>query len=174
MAQTRLGIGVSLLASFRQRYTRMMLHHLVPSTDVNAQTPIMMTAGADAYLREKESFHTSVWLICVCNIIITVSLYLLTKHTLAGITQCILLHQRDSIISKANRAMCRLLSSLLQHDISKTLQIAQDILHLGPLDVEIEEVPDQEWVDAMKAGCLSPNSGMANVLSTARCMGVWV
>ena len=39
---------------------------------------------------------------------------------------------------------------LSQHDISKTLQIAQDVLHMGQLRHEIEEVPDQEWVNAMK------------------------
>lgn len=39
---------------------------------------------------------------------------------------------------------------LLQHDISKTLQIAQDVLHLDKLRHETEEVPDQEWVNAMK------------------------
>lgn len=51
-----------------------------------------------------------------------------------------------------------------EHDISKTLQIAQDILHLGPLDVEIEEVPDQEWVDAMKS----------SYQPTEVCQGLWI
>lgn len=39
---------------------------------------------------------------------------------------------------------------LVQHDISKTLQIAQDVLHVDQLRHETEEVPDQEWVNAMK------------------------
>lgn len=39
---------------------------------------------------------------------------------------------------------------LLQHDISKTLQIAQDVLHMDQMRHETEEVPDQEWVNAMK------------------------
>ena len=38
----------------------------------------------------------------------------------------------------------------MQHDISQTLQIVQDILQLGQLQHVIEEVPDQEWVNAMK------------------------
>lgn len=38
----------------------------------------------------------------------------------------------------------------VQHDISQTLQIAQDILQLGQLQHVIEEVPDQDWVNAMK------------------------
>ena len=46
---------------------------------------------------------------------------------------------------------------VLQPDISNTLQIAQDVLCLGHLDHEIEEVPDQEWVNAMKVHfCIAP------------------
>ena len=39
---------------------------------------------------------------------------------------------------------------LLQYDISQTLQIAQDVLQIEQLQHHIEEVPDQEWVNAMK------------------------
>lgn len=46
--------------------------------------------------------------------------------------------------------MSKLVLLLLQHDISNTLQIAQDVLHIDQLRHETEEVPDQEWVNAMK------------------------
>jgi len=39
---------------------------------------------------------------------------------------------------------------LVQHDIKQTLQIAQDVLQVTIDQHHIEEVPDQEWVDAMK------------------------
>lgn len=52
--------------------------------------------------------------------------------------------------------ICQLQLLALQHDISNTLQIAQDVLHMGQLDHQIEEVPDQEWVNAMKVYICPP------------------
>ena len=39
---------------------------------------------------------------------------------------------------------------LLQHNIEGTLKVAEDILQLAPLQHEVEEVPDQQWLVAIK------------------------
>ena len=43
-----------------------------------------------------------------------------------------------------------MLCLLLQHDIAETVRVAQDILQLGALPHEVEEVPDQQWLTAIK------------------------
>lgn len=78
-------------------------------------------------------------------------------HTLACITHASSFSEWlvSAIVMTAD--ICQLQLLTLQHDISNTLQIAQDVLHMGQLDHEIEEVPDQEWVKAMKVCFCSPS-----------------
>ena len=44
---------------------------------------------------------------------------------------------------------------MLQHDIAQTLQIVQDVLNVTVTQHQTEEVPDQEWVNAMKVHSLT-------------------
>ena len=48
---------------------------------------------------------------------------------------------------------------LLQHDVTDTLMVARDILQLGQLQHKVEEVADQEWVNAIKVHCSSSPLG---------------
>lgn len=44
---------------------------------------------------------------------------------------------------------------MLQHDIAQTLQVVQDVLNITVTQHQTEEVPDQEWVNAMKVHSLA-------------------
>ncbi|KAL0045978.1 hypothetical protein WJX82_010281 [Trebouxia sp. C0006] len=51
-----------------------------------------------------------------------------------------------------------------EHDIAQTLQIVQDVLNITVTQHQIEEVPDQEWVNAMKD----------SYQPTEVCKGLWI